>query len=42
MKKLLLAKFKESFFAVLPIIVIVLVLTLTVAPMPFYSMVLFC
>ena len=41
MKKLLLAKFKESFFAVLPIIVIVLVLTLTVAPMPFYSMVLF-
>lgn len=41
MKKLLLAKFKESFFAVLPIIVIVLVLTLTVAPMPFYNMVLF-
>ena len=41
MKKLLWAKFKESFLAVLPIIVIVLVLTLTVAPMPFYSMVLF-
>ena len=41
MKKLLWAKFKESFLTVLPIIVIVLVLALTVAPMPFYSVVLF-
>lgn len=41
MKKLLWTKFKESFLSVLPIIVIVLVLALTIAPMPFYSLVLF-
>ncbi|HHT49359.1 MAG TPA: DUF1538 domain-containing protein [Firmicutes bacterium] len=41
MAKLLWAKFKESFTTVLPIIIIVLALTLTVAPMPFYSTVLF-
>lgn len=41
MSKLLWAKFKESFLTVLPIVIIVLALTLTVAPMPFYSIILF-
>lgn len=41
MAKLLWAKFKESFLTVLPIVVIVLVLNLTIAPMPFYSVLLF-
>ncbi len=41
MAKLLRAKFKESFLTVLPIVVIVLVLNLTIAPMPFYSVLLF-
>ena len=41
MVKLLWGKFKESFFTVLPIVVIVIVLNLTIAPMPFYSILLF-
>ena len=41
MLKLLIAKLKESFFSVIPIIVLVLILNYTIAPMPFWSMILF-
>lgn len=41
MKKLLWAKFKESFLSVFPIIIIVTVLSFTITPMPFYNMFLF-
>ena len=41
MLKLLLAKLKESLFSVIPIIVLVLILNFTVAPMPFWSILLF-
>lgn len=41
MKKLLFAKFKESFFSVFPIVIIVLFLNFTVTPIPFHSMFLF-
>lgn len=41
MRKLLFSKFKESFFSVIPIIVLVLVLNFTVGPMPGGSLLLF-
>lgn len=41
MLKLLFAKFKESLFSVIPIIILVLILNYTVAPMPLWSTVLF-
>lgn len=41
MKKLLLAKFKEAFLSVFPIVVIVLILNFTVTPIPPYNMFLF-
>ena len=41
MKKLLWAKFKESFLSVVPIIILVFILNFTIAPMSFYSMFLF-
>ena len=37
MLKLLFAKFKESFFSVVPIIILVLILNYTIAPMPPWS-----
>lgn len=41
MLKLLKAKFKESFFSVIPIIIMVLVLHFTISPMPVWSIFLF-
>ena len=41
MLELLFEKFKESFLSVVPIIAIVLVLNYTIAPLPFWSLVLF-
>lgn len=41
MLKLLFAKFKESFFSVVPIIILVLILNYTIAPMPPWSLALF-
>ncbi len=41
MFKLLSDKLKESFFSVIPIIILVLLLNYTIAPMPFWSIVLF-
>ncbi|NLE89485.1 MAG: DUF1538 domain-containing protein [Dehalococcoidales bacterium] len=41
MLKLLFEKLKESLFSVIPIIVLVLILKYTVAPMPFWSIILF-
>jgi len=41
MKKLLLAKFKESFLSVFPIVIIVLFLNFIITAIPFYSMFLF-
>ncbi len=41
MLKLLSAKFKESLLSVIPIIILVLVLHFTLAPMPFWSIILF-
>mgnify|MGYP001007278035 CR=1 FL=1 len=41
MLQLLLEKLKESSFSVIPIIILVLILNFTLAPMPFWSMILF-